>query len=313
MGASISQVFKNVSSTQPLAKPESNVSTKNEIPLPVAGPNPISKNQQKKLRRQKQSEERKKRRKEKEKAERAKRKAEKRAEREEKWSKLSEKEKEEARAERLKLIRAERKEDKDKRKQIRLALENNTKFSICIDLDWNDQMLDKERKSLARQLAYSYNVLRKCVCQGQIPMALSVSGIDDVIRPVLDFAASGWETWPIKMSENHLLDLHERHKLVYLTHDAEEVLQSLDPEAVYVIGGIVDRNRLVGATVNKARRLGLKTARLNIDANVLLDHGTKVLTINHCVEILVQAANGLSWKEAYLKVLPVRKGVQLSG
>ena len=34
-----------------------------------------------------------------------------------------------------------------------------------------------------------------------------------------------------------------KEKLVYLTADAEETLQSFDPEKVYVIGGIVDRNR----------------------------------------------------------------------
>lgn len=39
---------------------------------------------------------------------------------------------------------------------------------------------------------------------------------------------------------------------MYLTADAEATVQSFDPSKVYVIGGIVDRNRLKGRTMQKA-------------------------------------------------------------
>lgn len=59
-------------------------------------------------------------------------------------------------------------------------------------------------------------------------------------------------------------------QLVYLTSDAEETLETLDPRCAYVIGGIVDRNRLKGATCNKASAQGIRTAKLPIKENFAL-------------------------------------------
>ncbi|CDF33817.1 unnamed protein product [Chondrus crispus] len=269
----------------------------------------ISKNAQKKVAREKRLADRKKARKEEKKRQKALVKVQKRAERQARFEKLPAEERERAIQERAAAMKAGRAEEREKRAKVKDALQNRTRYSVCIDLGWNDQMFEKEQRSLARQLAYSYNALRKCVESDMVPLSMSIAGIDDVIKPVLSFSAQGWETWPVKLSENSLLETHEKEKMVYLTHDAEDVLQTMDPDAIYVVGGIVDRNRLRCATMDKATRLGIKTARLNLDRNISLQHGTPVLTVNHCVEILVNAANGMSWRDAYLKVLPVRKGI----
>ena len=51
-------------------------------------------------------------------------------------------------------------------------------------------------------------------------------------------------------------------RLVYLTSEAADVLWDPQPGTAYVIGGIVDRNRHKGLTLDKAAALGLPTARL---------------------------------------------------
>jgi tRNA (guanine9-N1)-methyltransferase len=39
------------------------------------------------------------------------------------------------------------------------------------------------------------------------------------------------------------MDLYEKDKLIYLTADSENTLDALEEDKIYIIGGIVDRNR----------------------------------------------------------------------
>lgn len=56
----------------------------------------------------------------------------------------------------------------------------------------------------------------------------------------------------------------DKTKLVYLTSDSGNVLEALEDDKVYVIGGIVDRNRLERAAISRAEELGIATAKLPI-------------------------------------------------
>lgn len=101
--------------------------------------------------------------------------------------------------------------------------------------------------------------------------------------------------------------------LVYLTSDAEEVLEELSWEnnTTYVIGGIVDRNRLKMATFNKASRLNIRMCKLPLDQYVAKMASTKVLTCNHVFEIMLRKAEGNSWAQAFEKTLPARKDIEV--
>lgn len=50
---------------------------------------------------------------------------------------------------------------------------------------------------------------------------------------------------------------------------------------VYIIGGIVDRNRLKGITYKKAEEQGIETGKLPLDQVVEMGGATRVLTVNH--------------------------------
>lgn len=188
----------------------------------------------------------------------------------------------------------------------------SAKYTVCVDLDdeWTKEMQDKERKSLCRQLMYAYNSLKKCALAGQVPLNLIVCGLNSDMIPYMDSTANGWQGWPVKIHENCMDKVIDLKKIVYLTADADEVLDEINEDDVYVIGGIVDRNRLKNATLNKAKTLGVRCKKFNLDASVILKCGTKVLTVNHCVDIVMHRAHGLSWNEAYMKVLPERKGLE---
>jgi len=102
----------------------------------------------------------------------------------------------------------------------------------------------------------------------------------------------------------------EREKLVYLTSDSPNTLTTWDRSAIYIIGGIVDRNRLKGATYDKAVAQGIATARFPLQEYVTLG-STPVLAVNHVFDILLEFQYTNDWRAAFAKVLPQRKGPEM--
>ncbi|KAL3809352.1 hypothetical protein ACHAXA_009060 [Cyclostephanos tholiformis] len=108
------------------------------------------------------------------------------------------------------------------------------------------------------------------------------------------------------------------HRFVYLTGDSPNTLKTLSNNSTYIIGGIVDRNRLKFAAMKRAEsinkvapHLNVCTARLPLDEHVDLKGSTRVLTCNHVFEILQRyRENGADWRDAIMTVLPCRKDAE---
>ena len=99
---------------------------------------------------------------------------------------------------------------------------------------------------------------------------------------------------------------------MYLTSDSDTILEHLEDDAVYIIGGIVDRNRLKGVAMQRATELGISTAKLPLDEYLKQMPSTRVLTCNHVFDILLKyRENGNNWSLALQQVLPSRKGAEL--
>ena len=111
--------------------------------------------------------------------------------------------------------------------------------------------------------------------------------------------------------------LRPNHQLVYLTGDSENTLTTLDNNTTYIIGGIVDRNRLKRAAIERAEaissdsNLPIKTARLPLNEHFDFNGSTRILTCNHVFEILLKyRENGYKdWGKAVMSVLPDRKDI----
>lgn len=80
------------------------------------------------------------------------------------------------------------------------------------------------------------------------------------------------------MPEEDYLNVFPKEKLVYLTSDSDNVLNELNSNDVYVIGGLVDHNRYKGICFNMAEEKGIRHARLPIKEHLLMKTRT-VLTI----------------------------------
>lgn len=179
-------------------------------------------------------------------------------------------------------------------------------FEVCLDCSFESDMTPKEINSLALQIRYCYSNNKDKPC---FLAATSVAGQTlDHLKNVSGFEEWGNRAFTVtnQSLEKYYKDKMER--IVYLTSDSESTLETLDNSKIYVIGGIVDRNRLKRAAITRANLLGVATAKLPIDEHLKKMEATRVLTCNHVFEILQKYRfNGNDWKKALLEVLPNRK------
>ena len=117
---------------------------------------------------------------------------------------------------------------------------------------------------------------------------------------------SGYINWDFHFKPDRYDSVFSPAKIVYLSSEAEDVLDQLEGDTAYVIGGLVDHNHHKGLCHEEAGKLGVRTARLPIDEFINMKT-RKVLAVNHVYEILALVSQGKSWKEAFLEVLPSRK------
>jgi tRNA (guanine9-N1)-methyltransferase len=184
--------------------------------------------------------------------------------------------------------------------------ENASKYQLCLDCSFENVMTPKEIYSLASQIRFCYAYNKKA----KHPVNAKVTNLSGATLEHLqnNHGVDQWLHRAFEHTEQGLLDAYpDKTKLIYLTSDLENVLETLEDDKVYIIGGIVDRNRLKWAAVNRAEELGIATAKLPITDYLSMDT-TKVLTCNHVFEILLKyRERGNDWKKAFLEVLPVRK------
>ncbi|KAI0017101.1 hypothetical protein F4780DRAFT_772515 [Xylariomycetidae sp. FL0641] len=98
--------------------------------------------------------------------------------------------------------------------------------------------------------------------------------------------------------------------IVYLTADSPYTLDRLEPNTCYVVGGIIDKNREKGLCYKIAREKNVRTAKLPIGEFMVL-HSRHVLATNHVVEIMLRWLETGDWGTAFMQVIPMRKGGKL--
>ncbi|CAL8351087.1 unnamed protein product [Merluccius merluccius] len=120
------------------------------------------------------------------------------------------------------------------------------------------------------------------------------------------YGADAWDRLLVTETPRRHVDLFPRERLVYLTADSPHVLRAFDPDAVYVVGALVDRSVQTGLSFANAKRLQLATARLPLDRFLRWETGAKTLTLDQMVRILLAIKDTGSWEQA-LDFVPKRK------
>lgn len=195
-----------------------------------------------------------------------------------------------------------RSEEKEKKIE-RLNQAKEIGQKIVVDVDFAHLMSESEISSLVQQIMYCYAVNGRSTS----PCHLWLTGVQGKMSTELD-KLPGFEKWFIEKESRCYIEAmaDQKDNLVYLTADSETVLDDLDPKHIYIIGGLVDRNRFKGITMTKAQEQGIKTAKLPIGEYMKMS-SSQVLTVNQVLEILVKFLETRDWKTAFFTVIPQRK------
>lgn len=329
------------SSAEPNGSTEHSQGTKRPREESENGDKPISKNQLKRLRRQQAWEDAKESRKLKRKEKRHEKQARKRSELEERLeaAKAAGLDPEEVRREALKPNPPKK--------------HNPVPVTFIIDCDFERYMLDNEVVSLSSQVVRSYSMNRMAKYQahmfvssfggkmrerfetvlagnhkkwrhvqllegdfveaarlaGEVMKGEGAGEVIDVLKAsTADHGGEGEKTAAPEPEPEEGVD----RSVVYLTSDSPYTLERLEPNTSYVIGGIVDRNREKGLCYKRAVEKKVRTAKLPIGEYMAMQ-SRFVLTTNQVVEIMAKWLECGDWGEAFLHVIPQRKGGVLKG
>lgn len=212
-------------------------------------------------------------------------------------------------------------------------------ISFVFDCGFDELMTDKERISLAAQLTRSYSDNHKAPLKAHLIMSSfngklrerfegplmshhqSWRGVrfleEDFVEAVQQASqlmkgnGGGKLAGALKEpGENEDTREHahsEEGEVIYLTSDSPDTLSQLKPYSTYIIGALVDKNRHKGICYKRALDSGVKTAKLPIGDYMQMS-SRFVLATNHVSEIMLRWLEIGDWGEAFVKVVPKRKG-----
>ncbi|KAK5713913.1 tRNA (guanine(9)-N(1))-methyltransferase [Elasticomyces elasticus] len=216
--------------------------------------------------------------------------------------------------------------------------------TILVDCDFDDLMRDNERISLGAQITRCYSDnknstyrahLAVCSFAGKLRERFDtvliqhkgwkgvrfldcdfVDAAEEARKWMCDLPNAGELSGTFKTLSSDDADktkaLKEEGEVVYLSSEASETLTELKPYSTYIIGGLVDKNREKGICYKRATRKGVRTAKLPIGEYLQMS-SRKVLATNHVNEIMMKWLESGDWADAFMKVIPKRKGGQLKG
>uniref|UniRef100_A0A3B4E772 tRNA methyltransferase 10 homolog A n=2 Tax=Pygocentrus nattereri TaxID=42514 RepID=A0A3B4E772_PYGNA len=189
------------------------------------------------------------------------------------------------------------------RKRLRREAEPSP-LRLVIDCSFDNLMVLKDVKKLHKQIQRCYAENRRAAH----PVQFYITSHGGQLKQNMDEINKGWVNWKdVHIKPEHFHEVLSKEDLVYLTSDSPNVLQELDENKAYVIGGLVDHNHHKGITFERAKELGIAHVQLPLGSFVKMN-SRKVLAVNHVFEILLAYLDKRDWKEAFFTVLPQRKG-----
>jgi len=172
---------------------------------------------------------------------------------------------------------------------------------IVINCGFGETMNHIEHTSLAKQIQLCYGYLKT----SSIPFQMHLTSLSDDNRVRSRLDNFGYLNWKMHLHEKPYWEVFP--KVIVLTPDAEDELDDVDPNATYVLGGLVDKTVSKNQTLIEA--LG-KQAVVQCLKLPLGSHGpagcARVLNIDTVVRLLLRRCENVPWAEALEEILPQR-------
>jgi len=190
---------------------------------------------------------------------------------------------------------------------------------VIIDCDFEHLMNERGIKSMVRQIVDLYSINKISAN----PFRVILYGVGKQIKEGLE--KSDYKNWIgieiyfkedfpsfdkfieevlYKDDKRTLNDI--KNNIYYLSADSENNINNIDNQSTYIIGGIVDRNKYKGLSLNKAKELKINHGKFPIGEYLKLQ-SSQVLTTNHTFHILNEFSIKHDWKEAFISIIPKRK------
>jgi len=202
--------------------------------------------------------------------------------------------------------RAEMAENEVKvRKRIESGRDGAKDGTIVLDCAFESCMSDRENKSLISQLKHMYSRLKK----SPLEIRFLVTQTEGRLKSLSEY--HNILTWPIKWSSDSLESLIasgslNKSDLVYLSPDSETTLTQLNSDKIYILGGLVDGSVQKNATKDRASKLGIDSAKLDLQSIKGNPSFRNCLNINDVFSIIVDLKEGKTLMEALINNTPKR-------
>lgn len=178
---------------------------------------------------------------------------------------------------------------------------------VVIDCSYEEHMVFRETINAAKQMTFVFGDNRLHKDPFDIHLC-NVKYDGDFMGQLRRNIPSLDEPWfPLNIHSQSYLDLFPKEKLVYLTPHCRAELTEFDHDAIYIVGCMVDKMNNEPLSLAKAKRDGLKMAKLPLDRYLEWAPGSKKnLNINHMIPILLDLKLFGDWTYA-LRHIPRRK------
>lgn len=177
---------------------------------------------------------------------------------------------------------------------------------FAIDLDLPYEMMAKETHSLHSQMREVYRVNRWL----WEPYNIHLCGYKSDNLVMKDMVTS-FDDYLWNVTPECVTRVFPKERLVYLSPDSPNVLTEYSHEDVYILGALIDKRIPKKYSYDKAQRLGIRSARLDLDSFLeLTRQKPPYLAFSDVFNVMVDARDtGGNWFFAFQNLITGRKRI----